>query len=428
MTATPLRVLIIEDSAADTELLVYELRRGGYDPTYERVDTAEEMRAAIEMREWEIILADYNLPEFSAPDALELLQNLGRDTPFIIVSGVIGEETAVAAMRAGASDFILKQHLARLIPAIQRELREAEGRRAGRRAQERVQLLQSLSIEMSEAEDLVTALNSTVKRICTVTGWAYGEAWVPNAECGVLQHTGAWYGAAEIYERFAQLSQTFTFAPGKGIAGQVWQTRAPVWTRDISQEPNYPRAPFARDAGLKAAAAVPVVADDEVVVVLCFFLTEATEEDAQFLELVNSVAVQIASLIQRKRAYEALREHRQLFEAFMNNTPAIAFMKDAEGRYTYINQPMEKLFRVTLADLRGKTDLEWLPPGTARLIRESDDEVLQTGKTIELFEVIPTPDGNSRYWWVFKFPFEDAAGRKYVGSVAIDVTDQKTGA
>ena len=97
-----LRVLIVEDSEDDTLLLVRELRRGGYDPTYQRVDTAEGMSTALSNREWDIVLADYAVPHFGAPAALALLQQYQFDLPFIVVSGVVGEETAVALMKAGS--------------------------------------------------------------------------------------------------------------------------------------------------------------------------------------------------------------------------------------------------------------------------------------------------------------------------------------
>jgi len=132
----PLRVLIVEDSEDDTLLLVRELRRGGYDPTFERVDTPAAMNAALEQHKWDIVIADYVMPHFSGPAALELLKEKGLDLPFIIVSGVIGEETAVAAMTAGAHDYIMKDKLARLIPATERELREAEVRQERKRAED----------------------------------------------------------------------------------------------------------------------------------------------------------------------------------------------------------------------------------------------------------------------------------------------------
>jgi signal transduction histidine kinase len=126
----PLRVLIVEDSEHDARLLVGELRRGGYLPTVERVQTAADMRAALARQEWDIVLSDYDMPAFSAFAALSVLNESGRDIPFIIVSGTIGEETAVEAMRSGAQDYMIKGNVARLLPAIDREVREAERRRA----------------------------------------------------------------------------------------------------------------------------------------------------------------------------------------------------------------------------------------------------------------------------------------------------------
>ncbi len=133
----PLRVLLVEDSADDALLLLRELKRGGYEVFNERVDTAECMRAALESQDWDVVISDHAMPNFSAPAALELLRENGwREVPFIIVSGHIGEDAAVKAMKAGAHDFVAKDSLARLVPAIERELRDAEERRERRRAQE----------------------------------------------------------------------------------------------------------------------------------------------------------------------------------------------------------------------------------------------------------------------------------------------------
>ena len=138
--AKHLRVLIVEDSEDDTLLAIRELERGGYDTTFERVETAEAMTAALKKQAWDIIIADYRLPHFSAPEALELLHQSGLDLPFIIVSGAIGENTAVAAMKAGAHDYLMKGNLERLVPAIERELDEAEVRKEHKLMQEELQI------------------------------------------------------------------------------------------------------------------------------------------------------------------------------------------------------------------------------------------------------------------------------------------------
>ena len=132
----PLRVLQVEDSEGDAALILRELIKAGYAVSALRVESPEDMRLAIETSDWDLVIADYQMPQFHAPEALQLLQASGRDYPFIVVSGTIGESVAVSMMRQGAHDYIMKDSLARLAPAVERELREAESRRARRRAED----------------------------------------------------------------------------------------------------------------------------------------------------------------------------------------------------------------------------------------------------------------------------------------------------
>src|SRR2546426_1120695 len=126
----PLRVLMVEDSEDDALLLVRELQRGGYEPAFERVASAAAMEAALERHSWDLVIGDHSMPHFSGMAALALVRARGLDVPFICVSGTISEEMAVSAMKAGANDWVTKGHLKRLLPAIERELREAKGRAA----------------------------------------------------------------------------------------------------------------------------------------------------------------------------------------------------------------------------------------------------------------------------------------------------------
>ncbi|MBI4557548.1 MAG: PAS domain S-box protein [Candidatus Hydrogenedentes bacterium] len=136
----PIRVLLVEDSDDDAELILRELQRGGFEIEFQRVETALAMRAALAGAEWDLVLSDYRMPDFSGSGSLQLLKESGYDIPFILVSGTIGEEAAVAALKAGAADFVLKDRLARLIPAIERELRESAARREYQRTQQTLQL------------------------------------------------------------------------------------------------------------------------------------------------------------------------------------------------------------------------------------------------------------------------------------------------
>jgi signal transduction histidine kinase len=149
LETTPLNVLIVEDSEEDADLIVLELKRGGYSPQFRRVETAEDMRRALDEGRWDLILSDFSMPQFTVNEALSLAQGRGMDLPFVIVSATIGEEAAVEAMKAGAHDYVLKHRLGRLVPAVQRELREAAGRRERKELEEqlrRAQKLESLGL------------------------------------------------------------------------------------------------------------------------------------------------------------------------------------------------------------------------------------------------------------------------------------------
>src|SRR5258706_11190746 len=181
----PLRVLIIEDSEEDTQLLLRELQRGGYEVEFERVESAEAMQSALSQKNWDLILSDYSLPTFSAPKALEVLKASSLDLPFIIVSGTIGEEIAVAALKAGANDFLVKGKFARLGPAIERELREAEIHRDRKQVEEQIKyharLLRHINDAVIATDDRfrITAWNRAAERIY---GWTAAEVMGRSAD------------------------------------------------------------------------------------------------------------------------------------------------------------------------------------------------------------------------------------------------------
>src|SRR5579862_2494650 len=162
----PLRVLFVEDSETDALLLLRALQRAGFEPDHRRVDSARDMDRALCEREWDIILADHHMPQFSAPEALEILKQHGIDLPFIIVSGHIEEETAVRAMMAGAHDYIMKDRLARLAPAVIRELREAEVRRQCKQIETALRSAQEeLELRVEERTAVLHDTNQKLNRV-----------------------------------------------------------------------------------------------------------------------------------------------------------------------------------------------------------------------------------------------------------------------
>jgi two-component sensor histidine kinase len=133
-----LNVLLVEDSESDARLILHRIAQAGYQTMNERVENAEQLAQALKEGSWDVVLSDHSLPEFNAAEALLILQRSGMDLPFIVVSGAIGEETAVRLMKAGAHDYIMKTNLARLVPAIEREIEEAGVRREKSEAEEKV--------------------------------------------------------------------------------------------------------------------------------------------------------------------------------------------------------------------------------------------------------------------------------------------------
>ena len=134
----PLRLLLVEDSEDDAILLARELSKGPFDVSYERVETEETIRKAIKSNKWDLIITDHNLPTMDSKQCLSMVKSMDSDIPIIVVSGCIGEDVAVEAMKSGAHDYIMKGNLQRLLPAVTREIREAESRRARRRAEETI--------------------------------------------------------------------------------------------------------------------------------------------------------------------------------------------------------------------------------------------------------------------------------------------------
>ena len=197
----PLKVLIVEDYEPDAALMLRELRQAGYDPVYRRVDTAMEMSRALDAERWDIVTSDHVMPGFSSSAALKLIQDKGLDLPFIIVSGRIGEDAAVDAMKAGANDYVMKDNLKRLVPAIEREVHDAELRRARQRIEgelldreddlrrthaRHLATLKRLSQSLGKAKDLDTLLGKALGSVMEALRSSSGALFVRDATNGEL--------------------------------------------------------------------------------------------------------------------------------------------------------------------------------------------------------------------------------------------------
>ncbi len=301
---TPLCVLMIEDSQDDALLIARELRRFGYDLTFERVDTPAAFEAALAEGAWDLVLADYAMPHFDALSALHRLQEKGIDLPFMVVSGNIGEDAAVAVMRAGAHDYVMKNNLARLGPAVQRELQEAQVRLARRRAEREVrrrtaqlEAVRQITLELAAQLNLNDLLQSIAARAIELLDGVAGGLYLCQADRRALE----W--AVSIGPDQPEVGAVLR--RGEGLAGKVWETDGPLIVDDYSAWLG--RADMYEGHDWSAIVSVPVWWGGEFLGVLVVHDKAPrafTPDDAELLSLFAS---QVAIAIRNAQLYEQAR-------------------------------------------------------------------------------------------------------------------------
>lgn len=308
MTNKPLNVLITEDSEDDALLLVRELHRAGYEPIFERVDSPESLSAALPKRPWDLVIADYTMPRFSGTDALEIIKKSGLDAPFIFVSGTIGEDTAVDAMKAGAHDYIMKGNLRRFIPAVERELREAEMRRERRRAeeqvrqqQERIRALHDINLAITSTLDLQSVLNLLLEKI---------DLLLPSTAATTIRLIDKQTGALEpvASRNFDDQVWKAEEWDGHDLAQLVLRGRSPLMISNLQGSRAIRNPWFFRMHGLVSYIGIPLVAKGEPVGVIGFYTRQQLHFSNEQIEFLSTFAGQAAIAINNSQLYGQTRK------------------------------------------------------------------------------------------------------------------------
>jgi two-component system, NarL family, sensor histidine kinase UhpB len=326
-----LQVLIVEDSANDALLLQRELERAGYRPVCRRVETAAQLSAALKDREWQVIIADYVMPSFSGLDALALVKASGLDLPFIIVSGHITENTAVAAMKAGAHDYVMKHNLARLGPAIERGLHDARQRHERRRAEVRLAAEYAITRLLAGAPSLTKAAPGILEQLLASLEAEVGQFWTPAANRQrLVWHTARSRNRSRVLERFIDAERQRTFPRGSGLPGKVWSDLAPAWIEDVSKARDFKRKEAATTAGLHGAIGFPVQSGGTFFGVLEFFSARPVPASEVPVAMLTAIGSEIGQFAHRQQAEEALRRaHDELEVRVLQRT---AQLKAANSR------------------------------------------------------------------------------------------------
>jgi PAS domain S-box-containing protein len=381
----PLRVLIIEDSDRDVALELRALKAAGYQVTYVVVETAAEMKATLIKQAFDIVISDHDMPQFDAAGALAVLKQSGLDIPFIIVSGAIGEETAVALMKAGAHDYVMKDKLARLVPAVQRELREAESRRVRKKAEQ----AQVRLVAMLEA-----------------TPGFVGYADAKDTHIIYINTAGQKMIGVQAQEDVTQLK----------IADVH-----PEWTNKLFRDEIIPTA--IRD-GLWTGECAFLNRDGHEIPVMMTLL--AHKSPSGEVERFSTVSIDITD---RKQAEEKLLESKTLIETVVENVPLMIFLKEATDlRFVIFNRAGEELLGYDRKDLLGKNDLDLFPPEQAAHFMAKDREVLdgKAGVMDIPEEPIQTAKKGQRLLHTKKVCIRSADGAtKYLLGISEDITERK---
>ncbi|MEH2290655.1 PAS domain S-box protein [Nostoc sp.] len=297
-----------------------------------------------------------------------------------------------------------------------------------KQAENESRLLLLTTQAITRASDVNSALAVVLRLICHTIGWDFGEAWIPNEDGTVLEHSLGWYGEDSSLEEFYDQSQTVKFPLGVGLPGRVWQSQEPEWIEDVSKitQPVFWRSPQAAKVGLKAGFGVPILAGNQVLAVLVFFKRSSVLIDQRLLLLVSAVAAQLGGLIERKTLEQELALREARLNAFFSSAPVGMNIVDNQLRFVQINQLLAEINGLPQQDHIGKTIHEVLPD-IAPLMEPIYQQVLISGQPILNQELsgasIKQPD-IIRHFLASYFPIVGEDDRPSgVGTVLVEISE-----
>lgn len=387
----PLRTLIIEDNENDALLVVRTLQHGGFDLVYKRVDTAEAMREALEREAWDIVISDNNMPHFSGLAAIELYKENGLDIPFIIVSGTIGEEAAVHIMVMGAHDYVMKNNLPRLVPAVQRELREAESRKERKIAE----------AALRESEELSTKAFRSIPDALVISRLNDGK---------IIEVNNNWdkvfgYSREEVVGKSSLALNLF--------ADSADRQRTTALLKEQGFVRDYELQIRQKSGALRTASL-----------------------SAELLEIQGEqcLLTVIQDITERRLAEKALKESESNYRLLADNVEDVIFVLDMNLNYFYISPSVKALMGYEPEEMLKQPSIEMLMPSSRdlafRTLSDIIDQEKSGGGEISLRRTIELEmrrkDGTA-VWAEVKFSSIRDETRRLVGitGIARDISERR---
>lgn len=432
-------ILLVDDTRENLRLLSTMLSDAGY-KVRKAINGTLALRA-IEVAKPDLILLDIRMPEM---DGYEVCKRLKRnpntaDIPVIFLSALDEVSDKVKAFEVGGVDYItkpfdLQEVLVRVenqltIYLQKKQLIEQQKQLAEQNA--KLQLLLTTTKAISEADNFHAALEATLCQVCEKIGWDFGEFWIPNSQATVFELGEGWYANDPRFEEFRRESKKLTFATHREFLKKICQSHQPCWIADVSVEPCdvFQRNQRAKEVGLRACLGVPILFNDQVLAILVFLKQESSKPEPQIIELVNSLATQLSSFIQRKRSESALRESQQQLAAMAANIPGCVYRgvvhPDGRMKLLYSSEGEHELSGLNPQQARREPErlLEKIPPESQADFYEALKAAAVSHKPITQEYPIASPNGEVK--WVrnsARYSLMDN-GDVMVDGVAIDISD-----
>jgi PAS domain S-box-containing protein/putative nucleotidyltransferase with HDIG domain len=392
MNDKSLRVLMVDDSEDDVLLIIRDLKRGGYNPVYERVQTASSMKKALKEKQWDIILCDYKMPKFDAPSALAILKETNLDIPAIIISGTIGEETAIECMRLGARDYFMKSKLSRLCAAIARELEEAEIREKQKQAESQKEAVLE---ELHQSEEKYRTILENMQDAYFEVDLAGNFTFFNDAMChdfgyskdelmGMNYRQYTDHGNAKIL--FQAYNKVYT--SGESLKELFWQ----ITRKDGSKKYIEGSVSLRKDSSGKPIGFRGIIRD----------------------------------VTERKRTEQELRESEKYFKEITENSSDIIIITDKNGDIKYCSRSVERFIGYKPEELIGRSTFAFIyPDDVERAVDDFGKAVMAKDSAIPNALRIVRKDGSVGHF--------DGLGKNFLDNPAIagfiinmrDITESK---
>jgi PAS domain S-box-containing protein/putative nucleotidyltransferase with HDIG domain len=391
-----LRVLMVEDAEDDALLIIRALKKGGYNPVSERVETAAAMKKALQEKQWDIMLCDYSLPKFNAPSAIAVLKESKIDIPIIIVSGTMGEETAVECMRLGAQDYIMKGNLPRLCLAIARELEDAEVRNKQKKAE-------------SQREAALEALRKSEERLRNIAKNMPGIIYQFYAK------DSGEYGISYASERLKEYL---------GITANI-EDMFPLFLSHVHEE-DKDRFLSSIQKAVETSAIwnfegrVSFITSGKMI----WFQCKATPMRHNDQLVFDGILLDITD---RKIAEEALKESEVKYRTILEDIQEGYFEVDFAGNFTFFSDSLCRFLGYSKEELMGMNNRQYTDKEQSKKLFQAFNKVYNTGKPTEGFDwQIIKKDGTKKYVDASIALQKDSSGRPTgFRGIARDIDERK---